>query len=125
MKYQPMRWYADEPFRPFFDDWRSDGFMAADVKKKDDGYIVQIQVPGVSKENLSIELDGEWLTVAATQEESDNSEYVHRESKRFGTRKFRVPGIDGKEIEAKLSDGILTIAYEAGDQENKKKIEIQ
>lgn len=93
---------------------RTNGLMSTDIRESDTCYGVAIDLPGVKKEDLSVELKDNYLVVSASigQPEAENNEnwrYLRRE--RFvGTlrRSFYVGGeIQQDSIRAKFEDGTL------------------
>ncbi|KAI1783582.1 HSP20-like chaperone [Ganoderma leucocontextum] len=74
------------------------------------------ELPGVNKENVSIDVHNNVLTVSGESKfESDHDEngYLVRE-RRFGrfSRSLPVPeGIKHEEIKAAMEDGVLTVTY--------------
>ncbi|MBP5407587.1 MAG: Hsp20 family protein [Bacilli bacterium] len=87
------------------------GIMRTDIIKNDDGYTLEIEVPGFKKEEISIEFEKDSLIVSAKKNEHDDTKYTHRE--RYLTSEYRTyylgDNIDEDKINASLNDGILTI----------------
>lgn len=86
----------------------------ADVLDKGDKYILQAELPGFSKEDIKIDINGDYLTISAThnsetKEQKDN--FVRRERK-YGSlsRSFNISNIKKQEISAEYKDGVLEIA---------------
>ena len=78
----------DEMFNdPFFEKGYSKkeaSLMKTDIKEKDGNYILEIDIPGYNKEDIKIELENGYLTVAAAKEEKVDEEdkkshYIHKE----------------------------------------------
>ncbi len=103
----------------FNDSWFSGRNLAGDtfkmdVKEKDSTYIIEAELPGVSKENIDLDLTDERLTISVkheedTKEEKDN--YVHRERRLCSmSRSIHLNDADFGSIKAKLDNGILTIS---------------
>ena len=94
---------------------RNQGLMKTDIRETDTKFIIEVDLPGYSKENIDLSLNDGYLEIAAKVEKEDNSDadekYVCKE-RYYGecSRSFYV-GEDVKEenIEAKFKDGILTI----------------
>lgn len=89
--------------------------MKTDVKEKGDKYILDIDMPGFEKENISISLDSGYLTICGTtkqeKDEENKSEYIRKE--RFvGTcsRKYYVGDMQETDIDAQFKNGVLTIS---------------
>ncbi len=92
------------------------GVMRTDVKEKEDGYEIDIDLPGYKKDEISAKLEKGCLTVSATRnvnqdEKNEDGKYIRRE--RFVgsvSRSFYVgEGITQDDIHAKYEDGILKL----------------
>jgi HSP20 family molecular chaperone IbpA len=82
--------------------------------KDEKGYSYEIEMPGVSKENITIEVVKEVLVVSYSTRRGTKGNFT-----------LKLPfGVDPDSIEAKLKDGILTLR---AMEENKayKKIEVK
>ncbi len=85
----------------------------ADIKETENEYIVQAELPGFKKDNINIELNSDYLTISAENNEvieEENNNYIRKE-RRIGKfqRSFYVKDIKQDEIDAKYEDGILEI----------------
>lgn len=125
-----------------FDDFPFEGFlprkeknlMKTDVRETKNGYIVDIDLPGYNKENISLSLNNGYLEVSAKQEkknDSDDEKFVRRE-RFYGecSRSFYVgDDITEEDIEAEFKNGILRIDIpkkdEKEDNTEVKQIEIK
>ena len=87
------------------------------AKRGNDGFHVEIDLPGVKKRDIELKVEDDRLIVNAKREmkkEVKREDYYHLESS-FGhiSRVFALPeGIDKDKIDAKLEDGRLTITLE-------------
>ncbi|KAH0792726.1 Hsp20/alpha crystallin family protein [Histomonas meleagridis] len=86
----------------------------ADVFKTNKGYEIQIEFPGVKKDDIIIDVEEKILNITAIKnyKQSDSAKPIHNEIK-YGTvtRKFRLPSnIETEAIEASLADGVLTLS---------------
>lgn len=95
---------------------QANGFMLADVTESDEAYQVHMNMPGVKKENVKIELKDGYLTVSATtksetEEKDEKTKFIHRERySGSGKRSFYVgKDVEQKDIRAKFEDGILKL----------------
>jgi len=124
----------DDVFRDFdrvgFD--LSPSFGRTDVYEKDKNLVFETELPGVNKDEVSIKVEDDKLTLSG---EVKRSEEVDRESyfrigRRYGRfqRCFPLPAdlIDKGEIKAKFEDGILTVTAPMKEsiKEKEKPIEI-
>ena len=97
--------------------FKKDIFMGAtlrsDIQETDNSYIVDIEIPGFNKEDLTIEVEDDVLTISAeTKKETEETEknYVRKErySGKF-VRSFRFENVDADAVTAKYDKGILTV----------------
>lgn len=113
----------------------SAGSMRTDIRRKDDMYYLDIEVPGYKKEDIRISLYNGTLTVTAshseTSEEKDEKGRLLRRERFSGNmeRSFRVStALRDTDIRASLNNGVLTIALpseEKKEREEKKFIEVR
>ncbi|MCS6772153.1 MAG: Hsp20/alpha crystallin family protein [Kiritimatiellae bacterium] len=89
---------------------------SADIEDRGDKYIVRIDLPGVDKSEISVNLNGQTLSVsgqtAEVKDERDPSGRIIRQERRTGRfqRVLVLPGpVQGDNMEAKYVDGVLTI----------------
>lgn len=109
----------DDPFNALVSDFFSDvmdmadiGFKT-DIKEDENNYYIEAELPGLSKEDINLELDNDRLIISATNEEKREREeenYIRRE-RRTGTyqRAFQIENVEEDAIEAEYEDGILKI----------------
>ena len=90
--------------------------MRTDIKESEDGFELDIDLPGYKKEDVKAELKDGYLTISAqTSTDSDEKEdgrYIRRE-RYYGTcsRSFYVgKEVTQDEIRARFEDGILKVA---------------
>ena len=109
--------------------------MSTDIKEKDNGYELAMEVPGFDKEDLKLDLEDGYLTVSAehnkTNEEKDNEGHIIRQERYYGNtkRSFYVgDAVTKEDIQAKYDKGVLNIFVpkkEVKKIEDKQLIEIQ
>ena len=92
------------------------GFMQADVAESEDAYTVEMNLPGVKKENVKIELKDGYLIVNAstkseTTEEDKKTKYIRKERySGSGSRTLYVGrDLTQEDIKAKFEDGVLEL----------------
>ena len=111
--YNPFR-ELEEMSRSF---WNSSELTVfrTDIRKEDENYILEAELPGFKKEDISIDIDKDCLTISAErkseeEEEDKESSFVRRE-RYYGSfrRSFNLKGIDAENITASYTDGILTL----------------
>jgi HSP20 family protein len=85
--------------------------LRTDIRETDDAYLLEIEMPGVKKEDIELICEGDVLTIAVKGRELENaSGYVMRE-RLYGEMKrgFILKNIDGSTISAKLENGVLLV----------------
>lgn len=84
-----------------------------DIIDKGDSYLLKADMPGFSKEDIHIDVQGDQLTITAEhkQEVSENKKNFIRRERRYGTlsRNFDIQGIDAGRITAAYNNGVLEL----------------
>ncbi len=102
---------------------------ALDVWETDDDLVYAFDLPGISKDDVSIELEDGMLTVAARRErrfEVKEDRYARFE-RRFGTftRTVALPqGVNEGSIRAEFKDGVLEVHVAKPEETKPRRIEI-
>jgi len=105
----------------------------ADVIVTDRGVTIHMDVPGLTTDELEIDLENDTLTVRGErpvpyQEERNGKERVWRHiERRFGRfeRSLRVPGgLNPDAVDASMADGVLTMAIPRPEQPKPHRVRI-
>ena len=99
----------------------------ADVEETDDAYTVELDLPGVAREDVDIQLDDRRLTVSGDIEEKERKGILHRRTRRVGRFHYSVtlPGdVDADDVSAQLHDGVLTVRVPKSAQAKPRRIAI-
>lgn len=100
-----------------------------DIIENGDGITVRADLPGVSREDLSIGVDGDTLTVEATMSlgESANVQPVYAEVRVAKLKRSFVLSrdLDTEKIGASVRNGVLTLHVPKRDQAKPRRIEIK
>lgn len=105
----------DDMFRddPFFKH-EPQKLMKTDVRESDDKYIIDMDLPGYEKENISLEITDGYLNVHATSSskvDEEKEKYIRKE-RFYGecSRNFYVgDNITEEDVKATFKNGILSI----------------
>lgn len=109
-----------------------------EVKQTDNEYKVKIQLPGVKKEDIDVELDNEFMTVTAEIEEEKEEKEEKEKNEKYHTCEFRYgkykrtisfdQPIKQDEAKAEYKNGVLKIIIPKQHAENikhAKRLEIE
>jgi HSP20 family protein len=109
----------DRVFESFFNDavfptfYSNSGQMRVDIKETEKEYTLEAELPGVKREDISIDIHDNLLTISAksdenVEEKKDN--FIRRERRSSSmSRSFSVDNVEHDKISAKHDNGILTL----------------
>ena len=89
-----------------------------DIQENDQAYLLEAEMPGFSKDEIHLDVDGDYLTISAEHTTENNSErdgenkntYIRRErSYAAYKRSFNIANVDADHIEAAYDNGILKL----------------
>jgi HSP20 family protein len=92
-----------------------------------EGYVLQAEMPGVSKEGLEITLEGTEITITGRRSpETVAGEPLFRERNTADYRRvFELdPAIDTGKVSAKINQGVLTVTLPKSEQVKPRKITV-
>ncbi len=103
--------------KSFFDSYKSctssRRFFRMDVIEKEDEYCIEVELPGVKKENINLSYSGDILVVSYSVKDRHDEEdvnYLHRERvASSSSRSLRLDNAKFDKAKAKLDDGILSV----------------
>lgn len=104
--------------------------IRCDIYEKNNSYVIEMELPGFKKNNISVGFNDGYLTVIGTKEEEkikDIKEYIRRE-RLYGKfeRQFFVGKVTIEKIDASFHDGVLKIVIpKVEDNRNLKNIRIK
>lgn len=86
-----------------------------DIRDAGDKYVMESELPGFEKEDISLDINGDYLIISAerkfeSEQKDDNNKYIRRE-RRFGSykRSFDISDVDAEAITAQYKNGILSL----------------
>jgi len=102
---------------------------ATDLLESESHYILRADLPGMSEEDVNIELDGNVLTVSGERSggHEDRKQGYYRVERSYGSfrRSLRVPdGVDAEAITATFDKGVLEISVPKPEQSKPHKVQI-
>ncbi len=112
-------------FGMFFDSQAGNGVRAGgglrrrvpamDLVEEDDRYVLRADLPGVSEDDVSIELDDNVLTISGEhrsehEERRDGYHRVERATGRFSRSLVLPDGVDPDSVQARFEQGVLEVS---------------
>ena len=110
---------------------------AVEIRQSEKAYKVKVQLPGVKKEDIDIELDNDFMTISAEIEEEKEEKEEKEKNEKYHTCEFRYgkyqrtisfdQAIKVEEAEANYKNGVLSIYLPKQKEEEAKtkKLEIK
>jgi HSP20 family protein len=98
----------------------------ADLTETDDSYLVHVDVPGMRKDQLNVEVSDRELVITGEIPEQSGGKR-HRSSRRTGQFEYRVtlPGdIKTDQVKAELADGVLTVTAPKSEAAKPSHVEV-
>lgn len=105
--------------------------IKVDLKESDNGYTVNAEIPGVSKDEIHVGIDGNVVTLRAEVKQEDSKtegEKVLRSERYYGavSRSFQLPvDIDAAQARAKYESGVLTLSLPKKTGQSSKRLTVE
>ena len=128
--------YLDEMERiasGFWESWRPTSSVMSprtDIYEGKDGLVIKVELPGISRKDIDISLEGDLLNIKAVKKEEDLPEDTNYYSceRCFGEfhRHISLPyTADAEQISATFKDGLLEVKLPRGEEAKARSIEIK
>jgi HSP20 family protein len=105
---------------------RADWTPAADIYETELGYLIAMDLPGIDRNALAIDIDDGRLVVKGTRTISESKQHRSERPRGKFLRTFSVPGsVDQAKIGAEFKDGVLNIRLPKRNEQKPKKIDIK
>jgi HSP20 family molecular chaperone IbpA/Icc-related predicted phosphoesterase len=99
-----------------------------DIEEDDDAYVVEAELPGVKREDVTIEFVGNELSIAGELKEQERKGVLRRQTRRRGRFAYRVSlpeSVDADHVEATLSNGVLTVRVPKAERAQRRRVEVK
>jgi len=100
---------------------------AAEETETEDAYVVHVEVPGVRKDQLDVQVTDRELVITGEIAETGNGQRRRRSSRRTGQFEYRtlLPGdIKAGQVKADLHDGVLTVTLPKAEEAKPSRVQI-
>lgn len=108
---------------------------AVEIKQNEESYKVKVQLPGVKKDDIDIEIDNDFMTITAEIEEEKDEKNQKEKNEKYHTCEFRYgkykrtisfdQPIRSEEATANYKNGVLTITLPKQKIEESKAHKLQ
>ncbi len=136
--YSPVRGLLEDFFRmpSLMDEMFSRTIMPnystlnADIWEEDDNFFVKMALPGVSKDDVVIEIESDVIRIQGgkkvVEEDEKNRKYYFRSMDTYFEQTFNLPKVvDAEKAEAKFKDGVLEVKLPKAEAYKPKRISIK
>ena len=99
----------------------------ADLEETDDAYLVEIELPGVKRDDVSVEVAGRRLTVSGERKERQRVGILRRRTRTAGRFHYEVvlPGeVEEEGVTASMEEGVLTVRVPKPASERPRRIAV-
>jgi HSP20 family protein len=100
----------------------------ADIEETEDAWIITAELPGVSSDDINVEVNDNELAITGEIKERERKGILRRRTRRVGEFELRVtlPGqINAEAMDARLDDGILTVTVPKPEQARPRRVAVQ
>ena len=97
-------------FKPMFIEEKQ-SFMKTDIRETENSYLMDVEVAGFDKKEISLSFEKGYLIIMANKEETSdkNDKYIRRERSCRLSRSYYVGEVNKDAIKAKYENGILQV----------------
>ncbi|MDO8438421.1 MAG: Hsp20/alpha crystallin family protein [Nitrosomonadaceae bacterium] len=124
-------WFRGFGMRPFSMDMETAPRIKIDLTENDKAYTVRAQIPGLKKEDVKVQVDGNRVSISAEskqeKEEKEGERVIFRECRQGSSyRSFTLDSaVDETQAQAKYENGILELTLPKKNGSTTKQLEIK
>ena len=96
------------------------------MSDNDNSFIIELELPGISKESIGVDIEGDSLKVTATKTKAEKTGNLS-DTRKYGSfsKTYHIKmAVKKNDISAEYKDGILTITIPKDEKAKSKKIKI-
>jgi HSP20 family protein len=114
-------------FGPAMPAWPGSFVPAVDIEETSDAYIFEIELPGLSRDDITVEAGQNELHISGHIVEKERTGIVRHRTRRTGQFSYRVAlpaGTDPDRVTATYKDGVLTVTVPRSESSRPRRIDI-
>jgi HSP20 family protein len=99
----------------------------ADLRETDDAYVVEVEVPGIKREDVDVEIAERELIISGQLKEREREGVLRRGTRRSGHFEYRAllpTEVKAEDVNATLADGVLTVTVPKAQAIKPRHIEV-
>lgn len=99
----------------------------ADVTETDEAYLVEVELPGVKRDDITVDLAGTELSINGEAREKERKGLFRQRTRRIGQFSYQVTlphDVDADRIQADHADGVLTVRVPKTEAAKRRRIAI-
>ena len=107
--------------------WQQGWTPLVDVEERDDAWVFELDLPGVNREDVHIDVNDQDLTISGEIKEKERVGVMRHRTRRTGAFTYRTslpPGVDAEKIEARFDNGVLTVRVPRPEHAKPRQIKI-
>ncbi|WP_246147956.1 Hsp20/alpha crystallin family protein [Nonomuraea turkmeniaca] len=99
----------------------------AETEETPDAYVVRTELPGLRREDVNVEVDGNELRISGeiNEEEKDKGNMLRRRTGKFVYRTILPTDADTEKIDGDLRDGVLAVRVPKTEQGRSRRVQIK
>ncbi len=99
--------------------------LGINVREEEEAYVLSALVPGLTSEDLNIQILDDVVRIAGEYKADENAYLLREFPNGSFTRTLRLPAaIDADHVDAKITDGVLTLRLPKAESARPKKIKV-
>ena len=123
-------WLKDLGMRPLLSEMEAGSLIKVDLSENDTAYIIRAEIPGVNKDDIKVQVDGNRVSICAEtkqeKEEKEGKRVIRHECYQGSSyRSFSLDNnVDETNAQAKYENGMLELTLPKTNERAAKHIEI-
>ncbi len=100
----------------------------ADVEESDDAYVIDLDLPGVDRDDIEIEVVDRRLVVSGERKERERTGLLRRQTRTVGRFRYEVTlpdQVNAEGIDANLTDGVLHVRVPKTQGPHRRRIQVK